>query len=112
MCGVIFLEQQIQNELDLIKESILNNVSAETIYLFGSYANGTHNEDSDIDIYVVVPDDVGNLIDLQANIRMGMRKKRTKPMDLLIGTTSVFNRRKEGPTLERVIANEGVRLYG
>ena len=50
------MEQRIQHELDVIVEGILQTVPAEAIYLFGSYANGTPNEDSDLDIYVVVPD--------------------------------------------------------
>ena len=102
----------IQKELDLIKESVLETVSAEVIYLFGSYAYGTPREDSDLDIYVVVPDNTTDLVELKADIRMRLWKKKSRPLDLLMGRSSVFNRRKEGPTLERVIAREGVRLYG
>jgi len=32
------MNKQIQDEINLIKESILQTVSAEAIYLFGSYA--------------------------------------------------------------------------
>ena len=106
------MNQNVQEELDIIKESVLEAVSAEAIYLFGSYAYGTPAEDSDIDIYVVVPDSVDDLIEIKAVIRMNLRKKRSRDLDLLIGRSSVFNMRKEGPTLERVIARDGVRLYG
>jgi len=111
------MEQKIQKELDLIKESILKAAPTEAIYLFGSHAYGTPSEDSDIDIYVVVSDDAGDLIDLRADIRLDLWDKNTRDLDLLnidllIGKTSVFNRRKEGPTLERKIAREGVLLYG
>jgi hypothetical protein len=34
------------------------------------------------------------------------------PVDLLIGKKSVFENRKERLTLENVIANEGVKIYG
>lgn len=101
----------MQNEIDLIKNSILQIVPAETIYLFGSYATGMQNEGSDIDIYVVVSDDTTNLIELQAEIRGLLWKKKSVPLDLLIGRSSVFNRRKNGPTLERVIAQEGTILH-
>ena len=60
------MHKQIQNEINVIKESILQTVSAEAIYLFGSYAYGTPGEESDLDIYVVVPDDTTGLIKLQA----------------------------------------------
>jgi len=106
------VEQRIQRELDIIKEGILQTVPAEAIYLFGSYAYGTPTDDSDLDIYVVVPENTGDLIDLQANIRMNLWQKKSLPMDLLLGKSSVFNRRKQGLTLENVIAEKGVLLHG
>jgi len=106
------MEQRVQQELDLIKESVLKTVPAEAIYLFGSYAYGTPTEDSDLDIYVVVPDGADDLGELQADIRMALWRKKSHPLDLLMGYSSVFNRRKDGPTLERVIARDGVLLYG
>ena len=106
------METKIQKELDLIKESVLQIVPAEAIYLFGSYAYGTPCEESDLDIYVVVPDGVVGLIELQAEVRELLWKKRSLSLDLLMGHSSVFNRRKSGPTLERVIAQKGRMLYG
>jgi predicted nucleotidyltransferase len=90
---------------------VLQNVPAEAIYLFGSYAYGTPNDESDLDIYVVVPDDTNNLSEMQADIRELLWKKKSVPLDLLIGRSSVFNRRKNGPTLERMIAQNGTLLY-
>ena len=106
------MDAQIQKEIDLIKESVLQAVPAEAIYLFGSYAYGTPREDSDLDIYVVVPDDTGNMGDLYADVLELLWCKRTIELDLLMGRASVFNRRKNGPTLERVIATKGTLLYG
>ena len=106
------MDAQIQKEINLIKESILQTVPAEAIYLFGSYAYGTPNKGSDLDIYVVVPDDTIGLIELQADIRGLLWKKRSVPLDLLMGRSSVFHRRKGGPTLERVISQKGTMLYG
>jgi len=105
------MEKSIQQELELIKNSVLKTVPAEAIYLFGSYAYGIPNEESDMDIYVVVPDSELDLVDIRADIR-GALSNRTKPLDLLIGKSSVFHRRSQGPTLERVIARDGVRIYG
>jgi predicted nucleotidyltransferase len=106
------MEQHIQRELDIIKDGILETVPAEAIYLFGSYAYGTPGEDSDLDIYVVVPDMDIDLVDLRGAIRKHLWKKKTMPMDLLVGKSSVFNRRKQGLTLENLIAQNGVQLYG
>jgi len=107
------MDAKIQNDLDLITESVLQAVPAEAIYLFGSYAYGTPNEESDIDIYVVLPDDTADLGELHADIYEIIRtKKKFMDIDLLMGHASVFNRRKNGPTLERVIAQKGAVLYG
>jgi uncharacterized protein len=43
------------------------------IILFGSYAKGTHNEDSDIDIAVILKD-YNNLIEIQVDL-MRLRRK-------------------------------------
>ena len=43
--------RDISNELETMKSVILGTVAVEKIILFGSYANGSPNEDSDIDLY-------------------------------------------------------------
>jgi len=106
------MDSNIQKELNVIKEGILKTVPAEAIYLFGSYAYGNPDKDSDLDIYVVVPDMDIDLVNLRGDIRMNLRNKKSMPMDLLVGKASVFNRRKQGLTLENVIARDGVLLYG
>jgi len=108
----IIFNQAIQNELDHITAAIKANTTPESIYLFGSYANGTPHDDSDIDIYVVVPDSETDTIELGANIRMSLSQRRTRPIDLLIGKKSIFENRKNRLTLEKVITNEGVKIYG
>jgi hypothetical protein len=60
---------------------------------------------------VVVPDDIDDLGELYGDVQL-LWKKRAIPVDLLMGRSGVFNRRKNGPTLERVIAEKGIVLYG
>ena len=105
------MNTQIKRELDLIKEGILQVVPAEAIYLFGSYVDGIPNEDSDLDICVVVPDNVENMAELYGDILGSIREKTLFPMDLLVNRSSVFNRRKNGPTLQKVIAQKGMVIY-
>ena len=105
------MDVKIRNDLELFRENILKIVPAEAIYLFGSYAYGTPNDESDLDLYIVVPDDIADLGELYGDIQL-LWRKRPIPLDLLMGRASVFNRRKNGPTLEKVIAQKGTMLYG
>ena len=105
------MDSKILNDLESFKKNILDIVSAEAIYIFGSYAYGTPNDQSDIDVYIVVPDDITDISELYADIRLLWRKK-TVPIDLLMSHSKVFNRRKNGQTIEGVIAKKGTVLYG
>ena len=58
----------LAERIDNIKESILKFVPARYIYLFGSYAYGNPTEESDIDIYVVTPDNINNFSEIYAKI--------------------------------------------
>ena len=106
---------EIQQQLDIIKEGVLATVpDTEAIYLFGSYAYGQPHKDSDLDIYVVVPDSVEkNPLDVGVDIRMRLYDANMHmPMDLMVSRAGAFNRRKEGYTIQKTIAREGVLLYG
>ena len=105
------MDEIVRADWTLFSENLLKIVPAEAIYLFGSYAYGTPSGESDLDIFVVVPDDVADLSELYAAVRLLWRRK-TISLDLLISRSSIFNRRKNGPTLERAIAQKGTLLYG
>lgn len=51
-----------------IKE-ISKNFNIKEVYVFGSYANGTNNENSDIDIAIVLDSDI-DTIDLMVELMM------------------------------------------
>ena len=102
----------IQDKLDQITVVIKANTNPESIYLFGSYANGITDNDSDIDIYVVVPDSEVDTIELGAKICLELAQKKTRPIDLLVGRKSIFENRKNRLTLENIIASEGMKIYG
>ena len=107
------MDMNLQKELELIKESVLQAVPAEAIYLFGSYAYGIPDDGSDLDIYVVVPDSVNqNPLDISAEIMTSLYKKIKIPLDLLVGKSSVFNSRKNAPTLQKTIVQKGLLIYG
>jgi len=102
---------EITDELLRIRNVIIQTVQAEKIYLFGSYANGQANEDSDYDLYVVIPNSGMRPIEAIQSIHRSMRGQRKTPMDVLAGTVETFERRSKQVTLERKIVNEGILLY-
>ena len=103
----------MQTELDTLKEIIINTVPVEQIYLFGSYANGTSDKDSDLDLYVVLNDNVQiRIIDAISQIRQAIGRKKTMPVDILANTLSRYRQRMEWPTIERTISREGIKIYG
>ena len=55
-------------------EKICKNYKVEAIILFGSYAKGTNNEDSDIDIAIITDDFENDIIDEELNL-MRLRRK-------------------------------------
>jgi predicted nucleotidyltransferase len=103
----------VEEELDTLKEIIVNTVPVEQIYLFGSYASGTPHKDSDLDLYVVLNDNIEmRLIDAVTKIRLAISRKKTMPIDILANTLSRYRERAEWPTIERTITREGIKIYG
>lgn len=103
---------QTSNELENIKQTILNTVEADAIYLFGSYAYGTPSEDSDFDLYIVIPDGGIRPIEAMQIIGSAIYKEQKKPIDILVSRASNFHQRKLLPTIERTVARDGVMLHG
>jgi predicted nucleotidyltransferase len=107
------VEKRIQDELNTLKDIIVNTVPVEQIFLFGSYAYGTPHVDSDLDIYVVMPDNVNiREIDAMKLIYRAIRDEKSMPVDVIVSKKNKFNQRKSAPTIERQIAQEGLILYG
>ena len=99
-------------EIQKIKDELVSRILPERIYLFGSFAEGKGTDDSDFDFYIVMKDGVGNLTDLTAEAYRAIRKVRTRAVDLILGTESRFEERKNSLTIEHEVAEKGVLLYG
>jgi len=105
---------EIKDELETLKEIIIKNVPTEQIYLFGSYAYGTPNKNSDIDIYIVMKDDADmREIDAMTEVNIGrIRRKLDKPVDVLALKKKRFWDRASDTTMERKITRDGIKIYG
>ena len=100
-----------ETDIGNIRDSILKFMSARRIYLFGSYAYGAPTEDSDIDIFVVTPDDTKDFMDLYVKIMGDLGHKRIFSIDMLFDTESSFNERRINRKFERTIYQKGRILY-
>lgn len=99
------------NEIEEIKEQFVNHLMPLKIYLFGSFANGTYTEESDFDFYIIVDDKMQDLKDLTTRAYRSIRKIKNRPVDIIVGTESRFENRKNIPSVENEVIKKGVLLY-
>ena len=108
------MDTKVQEELEKLKELIINAIPVEQIYLFGSYAYGTPHKYSDLDLYVVLKDDV-QMRDLDAGLQISLAiaRKKSMPVDIIAKNKKDFLNRMNGRfTLEQKVTREGIRIYG
>ncbi|MFP3042518.1 nucleotidyltransferase domain-containing protein [Treponema primitia] len=96
---------------NVIKESVLKFVPAKYIYLFGSYAYGMPTEKSDVDIYIVIPDNIVNISEIYAKIIGDLGDKKIFFIDLLLNRETIFNERIKENILEKTIYQKGKMIY-
>ena len=76
-----------------ITKRLAESINPERIYLFGSHATGNADDDSDVDLLVVVPDTNQSHHDLALRGRANMRDLII-PMDLVVCTRSEIEKWK------------------
>ena len=104
---------EIQNELEALRSIVLKTVPTERIYLFGSYAYGVPRKDSDLDIYIVIKDSAPKReLDYIDDVNEARYKKVNKAVDILALKKSRFDDRVTDATMERVVARDGIKIYG
>ncbi len=82
---------------------------AEKVILFGSYAQGTATQDSDVDLLIVAPFE-GRSVDKSVQIRLKLRP--SFPVDLLVRTPEKIHQRLEiGDQFIKDIITSGKVLY-
>lgn len=98
-------------EIEELKNKFVEQLSPMRIYLFGSFAEGTNTEDSDFDFYIVVDDDKKDLMKVTVEAYKSIRTTKQRPVDIIVGTLSRFEERKEMMSVENEVYNKGVLLY-
>lgn len=106
-----YLTESLEELLDEISISIANRFPGCKVILFGSYAKGERNKDSDIDICVLVPELTGKRLEMSVSARGCIRDDFPLPIDILLYTFDEFDTRsRHNSTLQSTIKREGVVL--
>jgi len=103
----------VGSEIQHITEVIRQAVPAEQIYLFGSYAYGQPNEDSDYDFFLVIPDGMMRPIEARQRAKRSLIPLRLGiPVDVLAATNSDFSDMRDMiNSVEKEVAQKGVLLF-
>ena len=105
------MTESVKNELSNICRIIDDTVDTEKIYLFGSYAYGTPNRDSDYDLCVIIPENSIRPADAVKAIRRALFSVQSVPLDVIAYRSDTFHQRAEHASLEQKIARAGVLLH-
>ena len=113
MVMTVVVEEQINTLVDKLLE-----LDPVKIIAFGSYANGDMNEDSDLDLLIVlnintIPQTYEEKMDLKVEIRKKIREINKKiPIDILVYTLPEYNEiKKNMGSFLKEIHQTGKLLY-
>lgn len=98
-------------EIEELTKHFVEQLLPVRIYLFGSYANNTYTEESDLDFYIIVPDGILDLVAETTKAYRAVRRVKKHPVDLIVATKSRFEARKGIPSVENEVYRKGVLLY-
>lgn len=100
------------NEINELCDRFVAHLSPVRVYMFGSFVDGTNQEQSDFDFYIVMPDGTTDIADVTTRAYRSIRRIKRRPVDIIVGTESRFNARRNMPTVENEAFRKGVLLYG
>jgi HEPN domain-containing protein/predicted nucleotidyltransferase len=99
-----------ESKIDELVDRIIKGYKPEKVILFGSYANGTPNEDSDIDLMVLKNSDLSAL-DRTVEVR-GLLRGIGIPVDLFVYTDAELEEAAKIPySVEQEVLKSGKVLY-
>ena len=89
----------------------LKSLNPEQIILFGSYAYGKPNKNSDIDLFII-KESIEDYMDAIAIVKLRDLMKQYKiGFDVLVGSTKDILKR-EDPFYKVGILQKGIKIYG
>ncbi len=102
----------IQHTIEEATQRLVAEFQPEQVWLFGSYAWGEPNADSDLDLMVVVPESDERPLSRMQRASWCLRGLGMAS-DVMVKTKAEFDRVRDlRPTLTYKVVNEGRLLYG
>ena len=99
------------SDIDQLRDKIAQTLHPEKIFLFGSHAQGTATEDSDIDLVVVMDTELSRH---KRNVALKrLFPRRSFSLDAFVYTPQEFSKYKDIPgTIQYNATHYGKLIYG
>ena len=99
-----------EKQISEITNLIISNFHPEKMYLYGSYSNGTANENSDIDLLIIKNTDIP-FYKRARQVRLFF-SRQPAPFDILVYTPDEFESRKTLINhIAYIVNKEGKLIY-
>ena len=103
----------ITEEIRELSDRFVSELSPLKVYLFGSFAEGRENENSDYDFYIVVSDSEKDMIEVTVKAYRAIRYMSSRPVDIIVNREGTFEDRKVDVSfLEYEVERRGILLSG
>ena len=102
-----------KNDINSVAEIVLKDVpEVDEIILFGSYANDSANEESDIDLMVLTTGKLERIkkLEIIKDLRQDIASQGYSA-DILLKSRNEYHQQKNAPTLSRTIEKQGISLW-
>ena len=102
----------METEIEELKQQFVKNLNPLKIYLFGSFADGTNDENSDFDFYIIINGSIEEISKITTQAYKSIRYIKKRPVDILISTEEIFEKNRTIPSIEYEVAKKGILIYG
>ena len=103
------MSEETRKEINKYIESISTFSGVLQIYLFGSHANGTSVENSDVDLMVIVENNL-DPFKTAYQIRRSLVDSNLE-LDIIVNRKDAFDKASSEQTFQKNIKDHGVLLY-
>ena len=106
-------DKEAEKNIREMAQCFVSSIDPIKIILFGSFANGSYDQESDVDFYLVVNDDT-DVSEATDKAYKSVRYVKTRPVDIVVGTHSRYESKgksKHSLMLEGEVMRNGILLY-